>query len=57
MNLNLFKDDKMRVGDNVIYKNERAEIIEIRWGLYCIKFHDTNKQIWVSVDSLKRKDF
>jgi len=47
----------MQVGDNVIYKDQKAEIKEIKWGLYCIRFIATRKHIWVTADALKRKDF
>lgn len=47
----------MRVGDRVLYKDRKAEIIEVKWGLYCIRFDDTQRQIWVSFDGLTREDF
>ena len=47
----------MRVGDFVIYKDQKARIIETKWGLYCIRFIETRKQIWVTIDNLKRYDF
>ena len=47
----------MRKGDCVIYKNDKAEIIEVKWGLIRIKFVETRKEIWVSVDALTRCDF
>ena len=47
----------MRVGDCVIYKNAKYEVLEIKWGLYCIKPLDAKRKIWVSVDALKRCDF
>jgi len=46
----------MRVGDRVVYKEEKAEIIEMKWGLCCIKFAVARKQIWVTPDVLKRVD-
>lgn len=42
----------MRVGDHVIYKNDKAEIVEIKWGLYCIRFFHSRKQIWVTPSSI-----
>lgn len=47
----------MRIGDKVLYKELKAEIIQTKWGLYCIRFIETRKQIWVTRDSLKRYDF
>jgi hypothetical protein len=47
----------MRTGDFVIYKNQKAKIIETKWGLYCIRFLETHKQIWVNKDTIKRYDF
>lgn len=47
----------MRTGDKVLYKEKHAIIIEIKWGLYCIRFIETNRQIWVTPESLTRKDF
>lgn len=47
----------MNVGDYVIYKTKKAQIIETKWGLYCIKFLDTRKQIWVNKDVLTREKF
>lgn len=46
----------MNMGDHVIYKGQKAAIIEIKWGLCCIKFTETRKQIWVTPDVLKRVD-
>lgn len=46
----------MRAGDKVIYKEKKAVIVEIKWGLCCIKFTDTLKQIWVTQNVLKRHD-
>lgn len=46
----------MRVNDRVIYKNRLAIVIQIKWGLYCIRFEDTGKQIWVSCDAVVRED-
>ena len=47
----------MRIGDHVVYKGQKAQIIEVKWGLYCIKFLDTRKQIWVNGEGLERHDF
>ena len=47
----------MRVGDCVTYKNNKAEIIEVKWGLYRIKFVETRKEIWVNCDALEKYDF
>ena len=46
----------MRVGDKVIYQDKAAVIIEIKWGLYCIKFYETRRQIWVTDEKLIRQD-
>lgn len=56
MSLNTVKDDEMRVGDKVIYQDKAAVIIEIKWGLYCIKFYETRRQIWVTDEKLIRQD-
>ena len=47
----------MQLGDIVVYKDNTAEIIMVKWGLYCIRFLDTRKQIWVAPDLIKRQDF
>lgn len=47
----------MQIGDYILYKNKKAQIIEIKWGLYYIKFFDTNKQIWVTLEHIKRDNF
>lgn len=47
----------MRVDDRVLYKDRKATIIKIKWGLYCIRFDDTHKEIWVSCDAVIREDF
>lgn len=47
----------MQIGDHVVYKGQKAQIIEVKWGLYCIKFLDTRKQIWVNSEVLVRYDF
>lgn len=47
----------MQIGDYVVYKSQKAKITEVKWGLYCIKFLETRKQIWVNGDNLIRYDF
>lgn len=47
----------MQTGDTVYYKEQKAIIIEIKWGLYCIRFNETKRQIWVTPETLIRKDF
>lgn len=44
----------MKIGDAVIYKNQKAEIIGVKWGLYHIKLDDSRKQLWVSCDALEK---
>ena len=47
----------MSIGDSVLYRNKKAKVTAVKWGLCCIKFVETRKEIWVSVDSLTRQDF
>lgn len=42
----------MKVGDQVVYKGQVAKIVEIKWGLCCIKFLHTGRQIWVDTKVL-----
>jgi hypothetical protein len=44
----------MRVGQSVLYKQQEANIVAVKWGLCCIEFLDTRKRIWVSVDALTK---
>lgn len=44
----------MNIGEKVFYKGNKAQIIKIKWGLYCIRFDDSPRQIWVAGESLSR---
>lgn len=44
----------MRIGDHVLHFNRPAEIIDQKWGLFCIRYFDTRQQVWVTLSQISK---
>ena len=44
----------MKVGDMVLHKGLKAEIINIKYGLICIRYKTDSVKNWVNPESLKK---
>lgn len=44
----------MNIGDHVLHKGRKAEIVGEKYGLICIRYFDDLTKNWVNSDSLSK---